>query len=137
MRISAAKRRAAKGVATIEVLVAVAVVVMVGTLGILTFGGTDKATLRKSAAETALFLEQGRLRALEAGRPIEIAVDGNQLKVGAEEFAIPPNITVTPAQARLLLQPTGASEGLALDLRLADHGAQVTLDWLTGRVTVN
>lgn len=126
------------GLATVEVLVAVAIVLMVGTVSILTFGGNDRGQVRSEAADIALFLQQSRMRALEMGRPVEIilsADDGN-LRTGAATHHFAEGIAVSPDNARLVLDPTGASDGLALTLRKGDQTAQVVLDWLTGRVMI-
>ena len=136
MRISPDRRRAAKGVATLEVLVAVTIVVMVGTLGILTFGGTDRALVRAEAAETALFLQEARLRALEAGRPIEILLSPAGLNAGGIMHDFDPRIAVSPEEAQVILQPSGASGGLTIRLQRDDAVATVALNWLTGQVAV-
>ena len=136
MRISPDRRRAAKGVATLEVLVAVTIVVMVGTLGILTFGGTDRALVRAEAAETALFLQEARLRALEAGRPIEILLSPAGLNAGGIMHDFDPRIAVSPEEAQVILQPSGASGGLTISLQRDDAVATVALNWLTGQVAV-
>ena len=138
MRTFQARRRAALGIATIEVLVAVAVILMVGTVGILSFGGTDRGQVRSEAADIALFLQQTRLRSLELGRPIEIrlSADNRQLQAGDLRHDFSDNITITPKEAQLILAPSGSSDGLMMTLSKGDHVAHVTLDWLTGRVLV-
>ena len=136
MRISPDRRRAAQGVATLEVLVAVTIVVMVGTLGILTFGGTDRALVRAEAAETALFLQEVRLRALEVGRPIEILLSPEGLNAGGIRHDFDPRIDVSPDEAQVILQPSGASGGLTISLQRDDAVATVALNWLTGQVAV-
>lgn len=136
MRISPDRRRAAQGVATLEVLVAVTIVVMVGTLGILTFGGTDRALVRAEAAEAALFLQEARLRALEAGRPIEILLSPEGLNAGGIMHDFDPRIDVNPEEAQVILQPSGASGGLTISLQRDDAVATVALNWLTGQVAV-
>lgn len=138
MRISLARRRRARGLATVEVLVAVAIVLMVGTIGIVSFGGTARGELRAEAADMALFLQQTRLRALELGRPIEVLLSASDrtLLAGGETHVIARDITVQPDEARLILEPSGGSDGLIVTLSKGDHSATVTLDWLTGRVAV-
>ncbi|MEJ6402885.1 pilus assembly FimT family protein [Yoonia sp. 2307UL14-13] len=138
MRISPDKRRAARGVATVEVLVAVAIVMVVGTIGVLTFGNTDRAQVRNEAAELGLFLQQTRLRALEGGRPIEIILSGDEgvLQAGGHVFPFSDDIDIAPEAAQLVLAPAGGSDGLVMSLTKGTQSAQVTLDWLTGRVVV-
>lgn len=138
MRISPARRRNARGLATVEVLVAVAIVLMVGAIGIVSFGGTARGELRAEAADMALFLQQTRLRALELGRPIEVLLSASDrtLLAGGETYVIARDITVQPDEARLILEPSGGSDGLIVTLSKGDHSTTVTLDWLTGRVAV-
>ena len=138
MRISPGKRRAHQGVATIEILVAVVIVLMVSSLGVLSFGKTDRGAIRAEAAATALFLQQTRMRSIEMGRPVEIllsAEDGT-LSAGSQTHLFDTTIDVSPDAARLVLYPSGDSDGLSLDLKKGDHTARVTLNWLTGRVDV-
>ncbi len=138
MRISLARRRNARGLATVEVLVAVAIVLMVGAIGIVSFGGTARGELRTEAADMGLFLQQTRLRALELGRPVEVILSASDrtLLAGGATHVIARGITIEPDEARLILEPSGGSEGLIVTLSKDDHFATVTLDWLTGRVEV-
>jgi len=138
MPISPDRRRAATGVATIEVLVAVAVILMIGTVATLTLGSTDRREVARTAAETSLFLQETRMRALELGRPIEVIVAADQglINAGGRVHQFPRGITVSPQEARLVIQPTGASEGLTLQIAKGTHSDAVVLDWLTGRVDI-
>jgi hypothetical protein len=136
MPISPNRRRNAKGVATIEVLVAVVIILLVGSIAIVSFGGTDRRAVRLEVAETALFLQETRMRAQELGRPIEIVVAGRDglIDAGGRQHSFARGLTVSPQEARIVLQPTGQSDGLNLVFAKGDHSAGVTLDWLTGRV---
>mgnify|MGYP002395519931 CR=1 FL=1 len=138
MLISPDRRRRAKGITTIEVLVAVVITLMIGSLAVLSFGGTDRRALALEAGEVALFLQEARMRSQEAGRPIEIIVDDEAglMDAGGTQFRFARGVSVTPPMSELILYPTGQSEGLALTLRKGEHSRQVTLDWLTGRVSV-
>lgn len=138
MRIYRARRRSTRGIATIEVLVAVAIVILIGTIGVISFGTTDKGQVRAEAAATALFLQQSRMRALELGQPVEIVLSATDraLYAGPAQFNFGRGIEVSPPEARLVLDPTGGSEGLTVMLSKGDHSADVTLDWLTGRVVI-
>lgn len=120
----------------VEVLVAVAIVVLVGAVAIAGFGGGDRARLGAEAAEIGRVLSLGRIRALESGRAQPITLRDGTLAVGPETHAIDPGIDVTPAEAALAIAPTGASPGMTLTLARAGLEATVTLDWLTGRVAV-
>ncbi len=138
MLISAGRRRASHGFATIEVLVAVIVILMVGSIAVLSFGGTDRRAVALEASETAVFLQETRLRALELGRPIEIVVTAQDgfIDAGGRQHYFARGMTVSPQQAALILQPTGQSNGLRLEFSKGSHTAALTLDWLTGRVDI-
>ncbi len=137
-RFRPSSRSRARGFATVEVLVAVAIVLLVGSIAILGFGGTDRARVAAEAAEIALFLQEARMRALEAGQPVEIVLSTREgvLAAGAARHALAAGIVVEPAEARLVLRPSGESEGLAIVLVRDVARAEVVLDWLTGRVDV-
>lgn len=132
------RRLAAAGFATVEVLVAVAVVILIGTVAILAFGGTDRARLTSEAAEVGLFLQEARMRALEGGRPVEIVLSAKEgiLQAGPERHVFARGITVSPDEARVVLQPSGENQGLYFTLARNAETARVSVDWLTGRVEV-
>ncbi|PJI84924.1 hypothetical protein BC777_2917 [Yoonia maricola] len=136
MPISAARRHNARGLATVEVLVAVAIIVMIGSLAVFTLGSTDRRMVARETADISLFLQQTRMRALELGRPIEIVVVGSEGRIaaGGLQHQVTRDMVLTPDEAQLVLQPTGASDGLTLQVAKGNHIGTVTLDWLTGRV---
>lgn len=115
-----------------------AIVVLIGTLAFLAFGNQDKRRLDAEAAEVALLLQEARMRALEAGRPIEIVLSSRDgvLDAGGRQFTFDPAIEVTPEQARLILSPSGGSDGLRVTMVRNTARKTVTLDWLTGQVRV-
>ena len=138
MQISPDRRRRAKGVTTIEVLVAVVITLMIGSLAVLSFGGTDRRAVSLEAGEVAVFLQEARMRAQETGRAVEIIIndDAGLIDAGGVQHQFGRSITVAPQSARLLLYPTGQSDGLTLTLTKGAQSREVTLDWLTGRVAV-
>lgn len=138
IRRHGARRGGAKGFAAVEVLVAVAIVVMIGTIAILSFGGTDRARVTTEAAEVGLFLQEARMRALEGGRPVEIVLSAKDgvLAAGSARHVFTRGITVAPEEARIVLQPSGENAGLGLTLSRDDAVAHVSVNWLTGRVEV-
>ncbi len=136
LSVRPSRRRAARGAALIEMLVAVAIVVLVGSVAVIGFGGGDRARLGAEAAEVARVLSEGRMRALETGRAQPIVLAEGALTVGPVVHAIDPGIAVTPEEAAFAISPTGASPGLELVLARADFETTVTLDWLTGRVDI-
>ncbi|MEM1065498.1 MAG: hypothetical protein AAGJ74_08350 [Pseudomonadota bacterium] len=115
-----------------------AIFVLVGTIGIVAFGNTDRWRLQSEAANVALFLQEARIRALETGQPIEIRISGDEgiLVAGREQHRFARAVGIDPSAAELVLAPTGQSEGLELSLSRNEHRAIVRLDWLTGRVDV-
>ncbi len=121
-----------------KVLAAMAIVVLIGTMSFLAFGNQDQRRLNAEAAEVALLLQGARMRALEAGRPIEIVVSSEQrvIDAGGRQFAFDRDVEVSPQSADLILSPSGTSPGLELVLTRNDARKTVTLDWLTGRVAV-
>ena len=127
-----------QGYALVEVLAAMAIVVLIGTLAFLAFGNQDRRRLDADAAAVALLLQEARMRALEAGRPIEIVLSARDrvLDVGGRQFAFDPAIGIAPARAALILKPSGNSEGLELVLTRDTAQKTVTLDWLTGQVVI-
>lgn len=132
----ARRRPATRGVATVEVLVAVAVVVLIGAVALLGFGGGDRARLDAEAARVALVLQQTRLRALETGRPVEIVLADGVLAAGRTRHVVAAGTTASAAPPRAVLHPSGESDaGFALTLRRDALTRVVELDWLTGRVT--
>ncbi|MEJ8561269.1 hypothetical protein QTO30_08565 [Yoonia sp. GPGPB17] len=138
MPISAGKRHHARGLATVEVLVAVAIIVLIGSIATLTLGSTDRRVVARETADISLFLQQARMRALELGRPVQIVVSGSEGRIdaGGQHHQVARGVTLTPDDARLVLQPIGASDGLSITITKDDESGTVTLDWLTGRVDI-
>ncbi|MEO9826867.1 MAG: hypothetical protein ABJF50_20900 [Paracoccaceae bacterium] len=136
--MAARRSHIAQGYALVEVLAAMAIVVLIGTMAFLAFGNQDQRRLNAEAAEVALLLQGARMRALEAGRPIEIVVsaDPRVIDAGGRQFVFDRDIKVSPQSAELILSPSGASPGLELTLTRNASRKVVTLDWLTGRVVV-
>lgn len=115
-----------------------AIFVLVGTLGIVAFGNNDRWRVTSEAADVAVFLQEARTRALETGRPIEIrlSAEAGMLDAGGRQFRFARATNVSPEAARIVLDPSGRSEGLTLALSRNETRKAVRLDWLTGRVVV-
>ncbi|MEM6888126.1 MAG: hypothetical protein AAF636_08305 [Pseudomonadota bacterium] len=130
------RRHAGQGFATLEVLVAVAVVVAISTLSVLSFGRTDRRAVTTEAAALALFLQQERIRSLETGRNVQILVleRENAVQAGNQRFDAARNVQVSSQIARATLRPSGENEGLVIELVKNDVSTRVVVDWLTGRV---
>ncbi|MEM7718282.1 MAG: hypothetical protein AAF222_03705 [Pseudomonadota bacterium] len=135
-----ARRRShsTRGYALVEVLAAMGIVVLIGTMAFLAFGNQDQRRLDADAAEVALFLQEARMRALEAGRPIEIVLSARErvLDAGGRQIAFDQGVEVTSDRTALIMSPSGSSEGLRVTLSRNEAATTVTLDWLTGRVLV-
>lgn len=126
------------GYALVEILAAMAIVVLIGTMAFLAFGNQDQRRLDAEAAQAALLLQTARLRALEEGRSIEIVVSARErvLDAGGEQIRFADAVRIQPERANILLEPSGNSDGLQLILSRNEARKAVTLDWLTGRVVV-
>lgn len=127
-----------RGYALVEVLAAMGIVVLIGTLAFLAFGNQDQRRLDADAAEVALFLQQTRMRALEAGRPIEIVLSARDgvLDAGGRQIAFDGGVQIAPERAAIVMSPSGRSDGLRMTLSRNAAATTITLDWLTGRVLV-
>lgn len=130
------RRTQTAGYTTIEVLVALAVFLLVGTVGIALFSGGDRARLKADGADIALALQAARLTALESGRNVEITVneERSQIMINGELYELGRNVGVDADRSYVVLQPSGTSEGLRLQLFRGSETLLVELDWLTGRV---
>ncbi len=139
MRTSWAKRRPlpARGFATVEVLVAVAIVLLVGSVAIVSLGATDRARLRQDTAAVALLLQQARVQALESGQSVVIRwdQDAQELAAGGRSHVLASKVTGSSATAGTRVHPSGESGGFQLTLATETDQNEVTLDWLTGRVS--
>lgn len=119
-------------------LVALAVFLLVGTVGIALFSGGDRARLKSEGADLALALQTARLIALESGRHVEIFVDedARRFTINGDTYQLGRRVAVSADRSNVILQPSGTSEGLRLELSKGSERLLVELDWLTGRVRV-
>lgn len=127
-----------RGYALVEVLAAMAIVVLIGTMAFLAFGNQDKRRLDVVAADVALLLQETRMRALEVGRPIEIVLSARDrvLDAGGRQIVFDPRVEIAPERARIIMAPSGSSDGLQVTLTRNEARKTVSLDWLTGQVRV-
>ena len=131
------RRRAhARGLALVEVLVTITIVVMIGALGFATFGKQGPSLARSEAGQIALILQRARMEAAERGRAVEIrwVGDAQTLIAGSSRHVLRRGVTGPERAFEIILQPTGQSDGLMLPVTAGGYSVQVTLDWLTGRV---
>ncbi|MDX8353211.1 GspH/FimT family pseudopilin [Cognatiyoonia sp. IB215182] len=128
-----------RGFATVEVLVAVAIVVLIGTISVLALGRSDRASLQNDVAEIALLLQQARLRAAETGQPVFVEYSETDRVVRTEFTAHELDRAVaSPTEStRISIRPSGENEGLNLVLVAGAHERSVELDWLTGQIRLS
>ncbi len=134
--ISKRRRAGAKGLALVEVLVTITIVVMIGALSFATMGNRGPGLARAEAAEIALILQRARMEAAELGRAVEIHWDADDqtLTAGSAHHVLRRGTTGPSEPLTIILQPTGQSDGLTLPVTANGFAVEVTLDWLTGTV---
>ena len=123
----------------VEVLVTIAIVVMIGTITIFALGRTDRAQLQNDAAAIALVLQQARLQAAETGQPVEVQYSQKERTVATPTAAhvLGRGVSSPTVSARILIRPSGESEGLDLVLVAGALTRSVELDWLTGQIRLS
>ena len=133
------RRKHSGGFATVEVLVTVAIVVLIGTVSIVALGRTDRAQLNDDVASVALILQQARLQAAETGRPVEViySQDDRSIASPRDLYAFGRNVSSPTDSARILIRPSGENEGLDLVLEAGNHRRTVAIDWLTGQIRLS
>ncbi|MCY4181100.1 MAG: hypothetical protein OXD48_12665, partial [Litoreibacter sp.] len=67
---------------------------------------------------------------------IVVASEQGVIDAGGAQLALPDDLRISPQSAELILQPSGGSPGLVLELSRNAARKTVSLDWLTGRVVV-
>ncbi|MEL6170137.1 MAG: GspH/FimT family pseudopilin [Pseudomonadota bacterium] len=122
---------------TVEVLVAAAIVLLVGTVAIASFGSTDRAYLRSDTAAVALILSQGRLQALESGQPVTIEWDerARVFRAGGQEHRLSRRVEAETDRPSVRIFPSGENAGFRVELSNTYGASVLTLDWLTGKVS--
>ncbi len=137
------------GYTFLEVLVVVAIIAAVATLGIQAINVTRASSERDrvvSDVEKALWFE--RLSAQERGRPskLEIDVTKNMLASQATSkivqlpskvrlrFVGSENQLLSNSKAEVVFFPDGSSSGGDIYLEHEQHTALVRIEWLTGRI---
>ncbi|WP_373636826.1 Tfp pilus assembly protein FimT/FimU [Yoonia sp. BS5-3] len=133
------RRNGSRGFATVEVLVTVAIVILIGSISILAFGRSDRAALQDDVAGIALALQQARLEAAETGRSVAVEFDADDgiLRAGRAEHTLSRGVSSTNETTRLQIRPSGENEGLALELVAGEVSRIVELDWLTGQIRLS
>ena len=130
------RRPGSRGLALIEVLVTLTIVVMIGALSFATFGKQGPALARAEAAEVAMVLQRARMEAAERGHAVEIRWEARTrtLSAGTSSHQLRRGVEGPVDTIEITLQPTGQSDGLTLPVTAGGYRVEVTLDWLTGKV---
>lgn len=132
-------RRAAgtRGFALVEVLVTIAILALVGSIAYATLGQRGPALARAQAADVALLLQSARLEAAERGAPVAVRWDHEtgELFAGARSHTLAQGVEGPDAPLEIMIAPTGTSDGFVFPIAVDGYTVQVTLDWLTGRVS--
>ena len=129
------------GFSLIEMLVTLAFVGVVTTIVVMFPGKLDRAILKSETAELVRFLSRARLTALESQKLVIVAYDYSChcVLAGEDRLYLHSNIKMRNAEQTPLsirFRPSGDSTGARLILLHGDAHADLRVDWLTGRVTV-
>lgn len=143
-------RRGDAGFSLLEILVAMAILALAVTLVGVSFARTSVGFRFDAAAdELALTLREAQARALQSGRdvPVVINVDDRTYRLATDQPVQMPRelgVRVVSAAEVMTVQrnpvisfaPDGGSTGGAVTLTLEDRTTTVSIDWLTGAVSV-
>ena len=142
------KRRRARGVSLLEMLLVVALIAATTLLAAAALGGGFRGIqLRSTAKEIAAQLRFTRARALSTGQPQRFVIDPRGRRweaAGGRDGEIPQRLSVEFTGARevepaegvgaILFFPDGASTGGRIRLALDDAAWDIDVAWLTGEV---
>lgn len=126
----------------IEMLIAVAVVALIGTAGIMAVGQQDANKVKQAAQQFLIAFERSRLSAVREGQPQTITYKDHQLSYGNRMDEIAPEITIerqsegASDEFTMLISPLGASDGLLLEFSLKEQRLWLNLDPITGRTSI-
>ena len=137
MRTSCAER----GFTLLEMLVVLALVALIGSLGIASLQPVRQASVLQSEARAlALWLEQQRGRSLTGHAPRVVQVtpapDGRSRVTGDDRNVRLTALLPTEQAQAITFYPDGGSSGATLALTGGARTATVTVDAITGRIAV-
>ncbi|MCH9807966.1 MAG: GspH/FimT family pseudopilin [Alphaproteobacteria bacterium] len=145
------RRQFEAGFSLIELL-AVVVILSIATMSVLSWRGSGSArvSIQAEAARVAVRLREARVMAIRNGRPTLVTVDTGTGRIdgptGSVLIGRGGNTAITATTAASEQQsgqrvgirffPNGSSSGATLRFSRGRHGAEVRVNWLTGRVSL-
>ena len=125
-------------------IVVLAVLALAGAL-VLARGPQRSATLdlRQAASTVAGSLRVARGRAIAANRPVSVLLDANTARVqvaGTPPRSLPAGVgmavTLPAGRNGVVFMPDGSATGGQVVLSTRGRAARVSVDWLSGRVSI-
>ena len=127
------------GTTLLEALVVISITAMIaGAIFPAVKQTLDVLALRQSATVLVANLRLQRAQALLTGRATALAVtgDGSGYAWGGGEARLSRGVQVSPAGARVVFYPDGASSGAAMNLSGARRRLDVAVDDATGAIRI-
>lgn len=127
------------GFTLIEVMVVLAVMGLL--LGLVLTRGPQRSPtleLRAAASRVAQALRLARTQAIATDRPVRFIVDPARHAFGAEGkiHILPGTIALSGPKGGIVFEPDGSASSGVIGVALGRLRAVVTVDWLTGQVSV-
>jgi general secretion pathway protein H len=134
---------AVSGFTLLEILIVLAVLALVLSLMLRRGPLTSPAlSVRGTAGEVAQALRTARSEAIVGGHPVVLLLDTARrayVMTGSAPgvlHAPPPMMIMAPLNG-ISFMPDGSSSGGDIAVEQAGHRAEISVNWLTGRVSVN
>jgi general secretion pathway protein H len=124
------------GFTLIEVLVVMVVLGMIA--GLIAYRGPPRSRsldLQAQTAEVARTLRAARSRAITANRSVSVTFDPTARTVSVDGV-VRPFPTALAKRAGIRFSPDGSSSGGRVELAAGERRQSVSVDWLTGRVSI-
>lgn len=129
-----------RGFTLIEMIVVLVVLALVGSI-VLARGPMRSAALdlRAAARAVASDMRSTRSRSIDIDRDLVFTIDPTARDYGQRDglrHALPVAMSIRTPVVPIVFHPDGSSSGGAITLIEADHALVVSVDWLTGSVSV-
>jgi general secretion pathway protein H len=137
------------GFSLLELMIVLAILALATTVAGVAFSRSSVGFRFDAAAqELALNLREAQARALRSGRDVALAIDVDkriyrlqadpavQLPSDAQLRVVSAGEAMAGNNPAIVFSPEGGSTGGAITLTLGDRSAVITIDWLTGAVTL-